>query len=828
MTRSSADAFGTGTGSGQGNGNGNANGTAPTTASGSAWTNSNLLSNDVNSLVNPSRQSIKTSYTTEEMLQVYHALQEKLQADGFEEKYRSLQPIRDLVDQVERDRIYQQNNWSNSNSNGKRQNGHHNNRSSRHVASSTSDVDVITEKLNEINQWATKEQNGLDFTSILNNVASKKQQQQQQQQQQQLKQTQHQSPFINNSASIHMQREYSSLSNLNSPLASPHPLNTSFAQPQQTLIPPTQINWYYIDSNGTEQGPFDGPTMQSWYSSGYIGETLQLRREGEVPYTLFSELITRLGTLQPFMTPLPPTTSATSATPTTATGSQFSAFESQIPGLFDQHNLHQQGFLAHPQAQLGQYQATTQNAWNMGNSGRSSPWAQPAQTSLQMDGTPVGNDFFTSSNLFAAQSNAATSAGNSAPQPIEDDLFNQIQSQVLGGDLKEDEVVAAPVTAEEKKASKPVVPVEQSKTSAPAASKAAPAAASKKATTSTPAPAAKTAQPAAASKAAASKTEKKTKPVKITTTSESTKAAQAEAKSTPAAPWAAHASTYTTPQLTLDQIQKIEAEERALQEKIRSEKAAVLLAATEKNLKEQEIAAAAAKRPALPATSSWATVTPVEKPTKTLADIQREEAEAAARAAKQASASYAAHSKNSFASIANTTSNAVSSQGGAWTTVTSKKPQQKPQSSTPTIHTTSKAHNPDVLRSVSAAPSSSTFSTTNTSSLNRVSPRQEFLSWCRSTLKLNKGVKTDDILEILLMFPAGAESQEIIADTVYSNSSTMDGRRFAVEFMKRKKVVEDQVHDGLSWNEALLISANDDDDGWDFQVVKKKGKKRTA
>lgn len=78
------------------------------------------------------------------------------------------------------------------------------------------------------------------------------------------------------------------------------------------------------------------------------------------------------------------------------------------------------------------------------------------------------------------------------------------------------------------------------------------------------------------------------------------------------------------------------------------------------------------------------------------------------------------------------------------------------------------------------------------------------------------------------MFPAGAESQEIIADTVYSNSSTMDGRRFAVEFMKRKKVVEDQVHDGLSWNEALLISANDDDDGWDFQVVKKKGKKRTA
>ncbi|KAK5962003.1 Smy2p PWA37_000033 [Arxiozyma heterogenica] len=107
-----------------------------------------------------------------------------------------------------------------------------------------------------------------------------------------------------------------------------------------------------------------------------------------------------------------------------------------------------------------------------------------------------------------------------------------------------------------------------------------------------------------------------------------------------------------------------------------------------------------------------------------------------------------------------------------------------------------------------------------------ISKRQEFLKWCRSQLKLNPGISSNSVLEVLLSLPAGAESNEIIADTIYSNSAVMDGRRFAVEFNKKRIECEKQVTDPLSWSEALALPEGNDDD-WEFQVVskKKKGKR---
>lgn len=107
-----------------------------------------------------------------------------------------------------------------------------------------------------------------------------------------------------------------------------------------------------------------------------------------------------------------------------------------------------------------------------------------------------------------------------------------------------------------------------------------------------------------------------------------------------------------------------------------------------------------------------------------------------------------------------------------------------------------------------------------------ISKRQEFLKWCKSQLKLNPGISSKSVLEVLLSLPAGAESNEIIADTIYSNSAVMDGRRFAVEFNKKRIECEKQVTDPLSWSEALALPEGNDDD-WEFQVVskKKKGKR---
>lgn len=106
-----------------------------------------------------------------------------------------------------------------------------------------------------------------------------------------------------------------------------------------------------------------------------------------------------------------------------------------------------------------------------------------------------------------------------------------------------------------------------------------------------------------------------------------------------------------------------------------------------------------------------------------------------------------------------------------------------------------------------------------------VSTRQEFLRWARTQLKLNPGVSMNSVLEVLLMLPASASAKEIIADTIYANSTVMDGRRFATDFIKRRIECEKQLTDPLSWKEALSLPEGNDDD-WEFQVVsKKKGKK---
>ncbi|GCF01247.1 hypothetical protein ZYGM_000879 [Zygosaccharomyces mellis] len=106
-----------------------------------------------------------------------------------------------------------------------------------------------------------------------------------------------------------------------------------------------------------------------------------------------------------------------------------------------------------------------------------------------------------------------------------------------------------------------------------------------------------------------------------------------------------------------------------------------------------------------------------------------------------------------------------------------------------------------------------------------ISIRQEFLRWCRSRMQLNASVRKDAVLEVLLSLPAGVESISIIADTINSNSSAMDGKRFAEEFIKRRQEVEKQIKDPLTWAEVLSMPEGDDDD-WEFQVVgRRKGRK---
>lgn len=85
----------------------------------------------------------------------------------------------------------------------------------------------------------------------------------------------------------------------------------------------------------------------------------------------------------------------------------------------------------------------------------------------------------------------------------------------------------------------------------------------------------------------------------------------------------------------------------------------------------------------------------------------------------------------------------------------------------------------------------------------------------------------DEIFKMLLSFPVDNSVSEIIQDIIYANSTSMDGRRFADEFMKRRRV--DMANNMKTPSSALSASASApaiasvEDDS--FQVVNKKGKK---
>ncbi|KAF7798585.1 hypothetical protein EIP86_009807 [Pleurotus ostreatoroseus] len=70
-------------------------------------------------------------------------------------------------------------------------------------------------------------------------------------------------------------------------------------------------------------------------------------------------------------------------------------------------------------------------------------------------------------------------------------------------------------------------------------------------------------------------------------------------------------------------------------------------------------------------------------------------------------------------------------------------------------------------------------------------PSHDFLKWLTDSLKgLNSTVNMEEITSMLLSFPLDPDSStlELISDLIYANSTTLDGRRFASEFVNKRKV----------------------------------------
>lgn len=241
--------------------------------------------------------------------------------------------------------------------------------------------------------------------------------------------------------------------------------------------------------------------------------------------------------------------------------------------------------------------------------------------------------------------------------------------------------------------------------------------------------------------------------------------------------------------------------------------------------------------------SPWGAVKPLMKsatlpiqsgpPKKTLQQIQKEEEAKKAKSAQQAAA---AHAANALAALSIQTAITPGGKryadlagkqpvnpigggvalGGAWTTVGAGGKVKTPSGAATPV--TPGAATTPVLKSIPSTGLMGSFGKVAVikqhSSLNSAptiaSPtptipamqpsvpktpvmlaQEEFMKWCRMSLKqLNSNVNQEEFLQSLLSFPP---ETDLIADSVYANSNTMDGNRFAEEFVRRRKSAQQGV-----------------------------------
>ncbi|XHG02082.1 hypothetical protein AWENTII_005444 [Aspergillus wentii] len=93
---------------------------------------------------------------------------------------------------------------------------------------------------------------------------------------------------------------------------------------------------------------------------------------------------------------------------------------------------------------------------------------------------------------------------------------------------------------------------------------------------------------------------------------------------------------------------------------------------------------------------------------------------------------------------------------------------------------------------------------------------EEFTKWANLSLGkgLNSNINVDDFVQQLVLLPAEAE---IISDSVYANSQTLDGRRFADEFIRRRKLADKGIVESVA---ASAFADQNNAGGWS-EVAKK-------
>ncbi|KAL1994866.1 hypothetical protein VTN49DRAFT_1053 [Thermomyces lanuginosus] len=309
---------------------------------------------------------------------------------------------------------------------------------------------------------------------------------------------------------------------------------------------------------------------------------------------------------------------------------------------------------------------------------------------------------------------------------------------------------------------------------------------------------------------------------------------------------------------SLKEIQEAEARSAAQREEMAAAARRAQLLAEQERLSQQ----AQQSAPALPATANWASNASGTSganawnkaaggkngPTKTLAQIQKEEEArkqrlAAANAASQAAsgspvgtvagkryADLASKGATTQAAPAAPTSSTASGGGGVWTTIGAGGGKPKPPPATPVAprSASAAAATPQTAnKATRPAAASRTATTGNTSTSNTNQAIEELAKWAKLSLGrgLNSNINVDDFVQQLLQLPA---ETEIISDSIYANSQTLDGRRFAEEFIRRRKLADKGIVESVNVAAFGGDARNQGNNSGGWSEVAKKGSSNAA
>lgn len=304
-----------------------------------------------------------------------------------------------------------------------------------------------------------------------------------------------------------------------------------------------------------------------------------------------------------------------------------------------------------------------------------------------------------------------------------------------------------------------------------------------------------------------------------------------DAPATSIAPWAKDPNEMPKGP-TLKEIQEAEARDAAQREEIAAQARRAQLLAEQERLSQAQ----AQIVPGLPSSANWASAGSPGTPTsaggsawntktqpaptnpaakKTLAQIQKEEearkqrlAAAAAASAQTATPSPPASAGKRYADLASKApapapapapASAGPATSGAWTTVGAGGKTKAPPAA-PLGPRSASGTVPVAPAAVSKPRPTVATRTVTVGSVPQSNPNravEEFTKWAKLSLGkgLNSNINVDDFVQQLLFLPAEAE---IISDSVYANSQTLDGRRFADEFIRRRKLADKGIVDPVS------------------------------